>query len=102
MANLLNKLRMLEAEPKKAAPKSTLPKKEDGCYHSQAVFPLSLFGERRHAKREVLESIFGGSFPETIAPEDILFLDTETTGLSGGVGTIAFQIGVGYLQLSNF
>ena len=30
-----------------------------------------------------------------LAPEDLLFLDTETTGLSGGVGTIAFEVGVG-------
>jgi len=28
----------------------------------------------------------------------LLFLDTETTGLSGGAGTIAFEIGVGYIE----
>jgi len=28
----------------------------------------------------------------------LLFLDTETTGLSGGAGTLAFEIGVGYIQ----
>ena len=28
----------------------------------------------------------------------VLFLDTETTGLSGGVGTIAFEIGVGFFE----
>ena len=27
----------------------------------------------------------------------LLFLDTETTGLSGGAGTLAFEIGVGFL-----
>lgn len=27
-----------------------------------------------------------------------LFLDTETTGLSGGAGTVAFLVGVGYVQ----
>lgn len=31
-----------------------------------------------------------------------LFLDTETTGLSGGVGTLAFLIGVGYLRGGDF
>ena len=31
-----------------------------------------------------------------------LFLDTETTGLSGGAGTIAFQIGIGYFTPSGF
>ena len=28
----------------------------------------------------------------------VLFLDTETTGLSGGVGTVAFEIGVGLID----
>lgn len=32
------------------------------------------------------------------ALEDILFLDTETTGLSGGTGTIAFLVGVGWFR----
>lgn len=31
-----------------------------------------------------------------------LFLDTETTGLSGGTGTFAFMIGVGYFQENGF
>ena len=28
----------------------------------------------------------------------LLFLDTETTGLSGGVGTLAFEIGLGFID----
>ena len=28
----------------------------------------------------------------------VLFLDTETTGLSGGAGTLAFEIGLGFLD----
>lgn len=28
----------------------------------------------------------------------LLFLDTETTGLSGGAGTVAFEIGIGYIE----
>ena len=37
----------------------------------------------------------------SIKGEDIsklLFLDTETTGLSGGTGTLAFLIGLGYFS----
>jgi len=102
MASLLNKLRMLDAEPKKPAPKPQTEKREYACYRSQTVFPLSMFTDRSHAKRDILESIFGCEFPEQIAPEDVLFLDTETTGLSGGVGTIAFQIGAGYFTQSGF
>lgn len=33
---------------------------------------------------------------------DALFLDTETTGLSGGAGTLAFLIGLGFLQKDTF
>lgn len=32
----------------------------------------------------------------------MLFLDTETTGLSGGAGTIAFLVGIGYVRGDSF
>lgn len=31
-------------------------------------------------------------------PEQLLFIDTETTGLAGGTGTIAFMIGIGWIE----
>jgi len=31
-----------------------------------------------------------------------LFIDTETTGLAGGAGTVAFLVGVGYLEEDSF
>lgn len=34
--------------------------------------------------------------------EDAVFFDTETTGLSGGAGTCAFLIGVGYFRADKF
>ena len=34
--------------------------------------------------------------------ESILFLDTETTGLVGGSGTVAFMIGLGWIQKQEF
>jgi uncharacterized protein len=33
---------------------------------------------------------------------DMVFLDTETTGLSGGAGTVAFLIGVGFFEKDSF
>ncbi|MGB4368770.1 MAG: ribonuclease H-like domain-containing protein [Caldicoprobacterales bacterium] len=42
---------------------------------------------------------------ETLASfsiHDLIFLDTETTGLSLGVGTLAFLIGLGYFEENNF
>jgi len=37
-----------------------------------------------------------------LAPQDALFLDTETTGLSGGTGTFAFLIGLGWFEGEDF
>ena len=35
-------------------------------------------------------------------PENFAFLDTETTGLAGGSGTYAFQVGVGRFEADGF
>jgi uncharacterized protein YprB with RNaseH-like and TPR domain len=35
-------------------------------------------------------------------PRNALFLDTETTGLAGGTGTIAFLVGLGYFENEEF
>ena len=40
--------------------------------------------------------------PAVLDPRRILYLDTETTGLSGGVGTIAFEAGLGWLDEKGF
>ncbi|MFW6238381.1 MAG: ribonuclease H-like domain-containing protein [Halanaerobiales bacterium] len=34
--------------------------------------------------------------------EDFLFLDTETTGLAGGTGTVPFMVGLGYFASGEF
>lgn len=39
---------------------------------------------------------------EDFSPRQIIFLDTETTGLSGGAGTYVFLIGVGYIRDDRF
>ena len=45
---------------------------------------------------EIMRLLIGEEFTDQqLKPEDCIFLDTETTGLSRGVGTIAFEIGVG-------
>ncbi|MCX8131239.1 MAG: ribonuclease H-like domain-containing protein [Clostridia bacterium] len=41
--------------------------------------------------------IFSG-LDEEIPIKELVFLDTETTGLSGGVGTVAFLIGTGFFE----
>ncbi len=34
--------------------------------------------------------------------EDLVFLDTETTGLAGGTGTLVFLVGIGFFRENNF
>ena len=100
MADLLSKLRMLDAAPRRPAPAARGA--QEGCYRSQATFPLPIFTDLRHLTPAVMESAFGFPFPSDLRPEDILFLDTETTGLAGGAGTVAFLVGMGYFTGRDF
>ncbi len=43
-----------------------------------------------------LTDIFSAAAPPALTPGQLLFLDTETTGLAGGTGTVAFLIGVAW------
>ena len=50
---------------------------------------------------DLLDSISAGSAPNA-SPGEWAFLDTETTGLSGGTGTCAFLVGVGRITQEGF
>jgi len=39
-----------------------------------------------------------GRLTGPIAPHSLLFLDTETTGLAGGTGTVAFVVGLAWIE----
>ncbi|MFN0073009.1 MAG: ribonuclease H-like domain-containing protein [Chloroflexota bacterium] len=72
------------------------------CYVAQWSFPL----EHRHGDvslADVLALDARGVAcltrqPGHAAPRNPVYLDTETTGLSGGVGTYAFLIGLGSIE----
>ncbi|MEW6233908.1 MAG: ribonuclease H-like domain-containing protein [Candidatus Omnitrophota bacterium] len=51
--------------------------------------------------REIVRQT-GEEFFQNIRSEDLLFLDTETTGLAGGTGTLPFLIGAGYFEDGDF
>ena len=78
---------------------------EGTCFVTDEFFPFDgFFGsyplERlaRLNAREVAQT-FGLEEPEG---DRILFIDTETTGISGGTGTYAFQVGVGWIEDEGF
>ena len=100
MPSLSDKLRMIDTGAKKPAAQAPPPTLD--CYHSISRFPLTLFGGTAHLRADVLAEIYGMPFPQKIKPEDVLFLDTETTGLSGGAGTVAFEVGLGYVSGAQF
>lgn len=50
---------------------------------------------------DLLGAISNGAIPH-VPPERIAFLDTETTGLAGGTGTVAFVTGVGRITPEGF
>ncbi len=54
-----------------------------------------------HANSQAMSFLSGGKTDTEYNPEDFLFLDTETTGLSGGAGTLAFLIGLGRIEGEN-
>ena len=54
-----------------------------------------------HMPADLLGAISNGAIPH-VPPERIAFLDTETTGLAGGTGTVAFVTGVGRITPAGF
>jgi uncharacterized protein len=97
MPNLTDKLRMIGAEQK--ARRDEPPKEApQGCYRISERYPAVSFPDARHMSAEILREIFGLEFPASVGMRDVLFLDTETTGLSRGTGTVAFLAGVGYFS----
>jgi uncharacterized protein YprB with RNaseH-like and TPR domain len=51
---------------------------------------------------QALRLLAPGSGPEVADARQWIFLDTETTGLSGGTGTYAFLVGVGWWESDGF
>lgn len=101
MPGLTDKLRMIAAEQKteKTAPLKQAP---EGCYRIEERYPAASFADARHLSASILREIYGAEFPASVQTRDLLFLDTETTGLSRGAGTVAFLVGVGYFTDQHF
>jgi uncharacterized protein YprB with RNaseH-like and TPR domain len=51
---------------------------------------------------EVFGEIAGDPELSAMHPDQAVFIDTETTGLSGGTGTYAFLVGIGYFEDTRF
>ncbi len=81
---------------------------QDACLLREYRWPL----DHRHGNwrlrllRDVpqaaLKLLARAAANDSIRVEDCLFLDTETTGLAGGTGTVAFLVGCAYLKENCF
>ncbi len=61
-------------------------------WHRQGAVPLSRLAGLAQDDHGCLR------WPQRIDPARLVFIDTETTGLAGGSGTLAFMIGIGRLD----
>lgn len=64
--------------------------------YCQGLYHLNKFPET-HSQDNLLSDRV-----KNYSREEILFLDTETTGLAGGTGTVPFLVGLGYFKGDNF
>lgn len=77
------------------------------CVYRELRYPLSghvgdrTLDELPHVRSETLEVLAPGEGLESAVPQDMLFLDIETTGL-GGAGAMAFLVGTGRLEGEDF
>lgn len=97
MRNLREKL-MAVASGKATGPREAPQPKKELFFCREHVVPLDgLCGIECVTLDEIRECdpLFSGNSWDI---RRVLFLDTETTGLSGGAGTVAFEIGLGFID----
>src|SRR6185436_14307903 len=74
----------------------------DRRYESDRFHGTRRVGDCHVADDDLLRLLDPGLRPPDGAGERTLFVDLETTGLSGGAGTVAFLVGVGWFDLGAF
>lgn len=99
----MNLRAMLNAmsQPKPRAQPTEQPR-FTGCWEKTVIRPLSEFPDLAAIRGETLALMQEEAMPEPFDPARILYLDTETTGLAGGAGTVAFQVGLGRVTGEGF
>jgi len=68
-------------------------------HHHHGDLPLGAFLD---LDPNILSLLGGDPCPADVDLEHALFLDTETTGLSAGTGTMAFLVGLGFFERDRF
>lgn len=77
------------------------------CFVLENIYPVSYIhggvrlGDAYNIKIADLKRVCS-EIDVGLSLQDLLFLDTETTGLSGGTGTVAFLVGTGFFREEAF
>ena len=99
MSTLRDKLRSYGRKQGGTAPRPAEPPADCARFFDRT-------GREDYALPDVLPGrllyLLTGEETEDTPLSRVLFLDTETTGLSGGAGTIAFLTGIGYFENGEF
>lgn len=66
--------------------------------YRHGLYPLQKI---KNCNKKCFNYIFNNMYSE-INYQDFLFIDTETTGLAGGTGTVPFMVGLGYFSADGF
>lgn len=121
MSTLSERLRALGVQL--GAAELPVPKPLEKTYPLHTIFDVSvhstIYGEAQYIQNDYLPNYQHGIVPFSMPAhyqiiyawggisrptpkQNLLFLDTETTGLAGGTGTFAFLIGIGYWTEAGF
>lgn len=95
--NLRDKLKAVGGTGKPAKPVQQFT----DCWQREEHRPLQDFPHAFDVLRSTVMLMQGEDMPEDFDPRRILYLDTETTGFMGA-GTVAFLVGVGWLEDDGF
>jgi uncharacterized protein YprB with RNaseH-like and TPR domain len=81
------------------APVETVTRRTFALDHHHGGFPL---GAVLNADAEVVAPLAGDLGVERLPARELVFLDTETTGLGGGAGCLVFLVGLGHFAAESF
>jgi uncharacterized protein len=106
MSSLEEKLKRISGELQAYKPLDDEPRPEHkaSCIHDITEYNLeeTSGGLLSYADEDAVRMICRDDFAEDWDITRAAFIDTETTGLSGGSGTVAFLIGLGYVSGEKF
>ncbi len=71
-------------------------------YPLSSIFGKVTLSEWNEKRASTISTIFNDPELTKIDPLKLLYFDTETTGLSGGTGTIPFMLGFGFIDRNSF